>query len=62
MCEEGYEGGYSSFTYQARKIEEELGINQKEGFIKLVPLKGKQQIPKVDKQSELSKHKNDRSI
>jgi hypothetical protein len=44
MCEEVYEDGYSSFTYQARKIE---------GFIKLIPLKGKQQIPKVDEQSEL---------
>ncbi len=31
ICEEGYKGSYSSFTYQARKIEEKLGINQKEG-------------------------------
>ena len=30
ICEEGYKGSYSSFTYQARKIEEKLGINQKE--------------------------------
>ncbi len=27
ICEEGYKGSYSSFTYQAREIEEKLGIN-----------------------------------
>ena len=43
ICEEGYKGSYSSFTYQARKIEEKLGINQKEGFLKLVPLRGSMQ-------------------
>lgn len=33
--EEGYEGSYSAFTYQARLIEEELGVSSKEAFVKL---------------------------
>ena len=33
--EEGYEGSYSTFTYQARLIEEELGVASKEAFVKL---------------------------
>ena len=33
--EEGYEGSYSAFTYQARLIEEELGVASKEAFVKL---------------------------
>ena len=35
LQEEGYEGSYSAFTYQVRIIEEELGINNKEAFVKL---------------------------
>ncbi len=44
MCEEGYKGNYSSFTYQARKVEGELGIGRKESFLELVPLKGSMQV------------------
>ena len=35
LKEEGYEGSYSSFTYQTRIIEEELSVNNKEAFVKL---------------------------
>ena len=35
LQEEGYEGSYPAFTYQARFIEEELGIATKEAFVKL---------------------------
>lgn len=44
LLEEGYRGSYSSFTYQARQIENELGINQNEAFLKLIPLKGSMQV------------------
>lgn len=33
--EEGYRGSYSAFTYQVRLIEEELGIDNKEAYVKL---------------------------
>ena len=35
LKEEGYEGSYSAFTYQVRLLEEELGINAKEAYLKL---------------------------
>jgi len=44
ICEEGYEGTYSAFTYQCRKSEEKLHINQKESFVKLVPISGTLQV------------------
>ena len=33
--EEGYAGSYSSFTYQVRIIEDMLGVNNKEAYLKL---------------------------
>lgn len=33
--EEGYKGAYSAFTYQIRLIKEELGIGNKEAYVKL---------------------------
>lgn len=33
--EEGYVGSYSSFTYQVRIIEDILGVNNKEAYLKL---------------------------
>lgn len=44
LQEDGYEGGYSSFTYLVRKIEEELGIQNREAFLKLLPGKGTLQV------------------
>lgn len=44
LCEEGYTGSYSSFTYQTRQIEDELGLNKKEAFLKLLPLKSSLQV------------------
>jgi len=44
MCEEGYQGSYSAFTYLTRQIEEELNINSKEAFLKLNPIKGSMQV------------------
>jgi len=44
ICEEGYKGTYSAFTYQCRKSEEKLHINQKESFLKLVPISGTLQV------------------
>lgn len=35
LQEEGYKGSYSAFTYQTRIIEEKLGINSKEAYLKL---------------------------
>jgi transposase len=35
LQEEGYDGSYSAFTYQVRILEEELGINAKEAYVKL---------------------------
>ena len=37
LCQEGYQGSYSSFTYQARKAEDELDLNVKEAYLKLLP-------------------------
>src|SRR5690606_26750730 len=34
LQEEGYKGSYSAFTYQTRIIEEKLGINSKEAYLK----------------------------
>jgi len=42
--EEGYSGTYSSFTYQCRKEEEKLHINQQEAYLKLVPISGSLQV------------------
>lgn len=44
LCEEGYKGSYSAFTYLTRQIEEELNINTKEAFLKLNPIKGSMQV------------------
>ncbi|SDH60692.1 Transposase [Halanaerobium congolense] len=44
ICEEGYSGTYSSFTYQCRKEEEELHIHQQEAYLKLVPISGSLQV------------------
>ena len=44
MCDEGYKGSYSAFTYLTRQIEEELNINSKEAFIKLNPILGSMQV------------------
>lgn len=44
LCEEGYTGSYSSFTYQTRQIEDELGLNTKDAYLKLIPLKGSMQV------------------
>jgi transposase len=44
LCDEGYRGSYSSFTYQTRQIEDKLGINRNEAFLKLLPLKGSLQV------------------
>jgi transposase len=44
LCEEGYKGSYSAFTYLTRQIEEELAINTKEAFLKLNPIKGSMQV------------------
>ncbi|HZK26521.1 MAG TPA: IS21 family transposase [Thermoclostridium sp.] len=44
MCDEGYHGSYSAFTYLTRQIEEELNINSKEAFLKLNPIKGSMQV------------------
>ena len=44
LCQEGYKGSYSSFTYQARKAEEQLDLNVKEAYLKLIPLKGSLQV------------------
>jgi len=41
LCDEGYKGSYSPFTYLTRQIEEELNINSKEAFLKLNPIKEK---------------------
>lgn len=44
LVKEGYTGTYSTFTWQARKVEQELGIGQSEAFLKLLPLKGSMQV------------------
>ncbi len=44
MTEEGYQGSYSAFTYEVRKIEEELNISNKEAFLKLDHLPGVMQV------------------
>lgn len=44
MTEEGYQGSYSAFTYEVRKIEEELNLSNKEAFIKLDHLPGVMQV------------------
>ena len=44
LCDEGYKGSYSAFTYLTRQIEEELNINSKEAFLKLNPIKGSMQV------------------
>ena len=44
LCNEGYTGSYSAFTYLARQIEEELNINTKEAYLKLNPIKGSMQV------------------
>ena len=44
ICEEGYTGSYSSFTYQCRKSEEELHIHQQEAYLKLIPISGSLQV------------------
>ncbi len=44
MCEEGYQGSYSAFTYSARKIEEEMDLKVPETFLKLEPIKGSMQV------------------
>lgn len=44
LCEDGYTGSYSSFTYQTRKAEDELGLNAKEAYLKLLPLRGSMQV------------------
>jgi len=44
VCEEGYKGAYSAFTYQVRKIEEELNLSKKEAFLKLDHPKGVMQV------------------
>lgn len=44
LCEEGYKGSYSAFTYLTRKIEEEFNINSKEAYLKLNPIKGSMQV------------------
>lgn len=40
LIEKGYPGSYSAFTHIARQIEEELGINSQEAYVKLEPIKG----------------------
>lgn len=44
LVEEGYQGSYSAFTYEVRKIEEELGLNNKEAFLKLAHPRGVMQV------------------
>ena len=44
LCDEGYNGSYSSFTYQVRQIEEKHNINTKEAFVKLNAIKGSMQV------------------
>lgn len=44
MQNEGYEGSYSAFTYQVRKIEEESHLSIKEAFLKLDHSKGVMQV------------------
>lgn len=44
MCEEGYTGSYSAFTYQVRKIEEEFNLSTKEAFLKLDHSNGVMQV------------------
>lgn len=44
MQNEGYEGSYSAFTYQVRKIEEESHLSTKEAFLKLDHSKGVMQV------------------
>lgn len=39
MQDEGYQGSYSAFTYQVRKIEEKSHLSTKEVFLKLDYLK-----------------------
>jgi len=44
ICDEGYKGSYSAFTYLTRQIEEKLNINSNEAFLKLNPIKGSMQV------------------
>lgn len=44
ITDEGYQGSYSSFTYIARKIEEELDISSKEAYLKLEHSLGVMQV------------------
>jgi len=44
ICEEGYMGSYSAFTYQCRKSEEKLHIHQKEAYLKLNPINSSLQV------------------
>ena len=44
MQDEGYEGSYSTFTYQTRKIEEEFHLSTKEAFLKLDHPRGVLQV------------------
>lgn len=44
LCDEGYKGSYSAFTYLTRQIEEDFHINSKEAFLKLNPIKGSMQV------------------
>ena len=44
MCDEGYTGSYSAFTYQVRKIEEEFSLSTKEAFLKLEHPNGVMQV------------------
>ncbi len=39
LVQEGYAGSYSTFTWQVRQVEEDLGMEQKEAFVKLLPLR-----------------------